>query len=401
MQEFSSDSSGSAFPEVDATSAEHSEQVARYLVGKIADNDGAISFASFMHEVLYAPGLGYYSAGATKFGAGGDFTTAPELSSLFGFVLARQCADVLYDWQPTQPPRILEFGAGSGKLAADVMTRLADLGLLPDEYHILEVSPDLQARQSTFLHEAIPQYANRVSWLDQLPDDYHGIVIANEVLDALPVERFVRRDNHVAQLCVTGDEMGFAFVEREAPAALQSAVDAIETSLGRKLPVGYTSEVCLAAPAWIADVAKSMRHGIAFLFDYGVSRSEYYAHDRDDGWLRCHFRHHAHSNPLILPGIQDVTAWVDFSAVADAAAANGLRVDGYVSQAHFLINAGLTDELAEFAELEPAAQLQLSAEVKLLTLPGEMGENFKCLGISRGLEARPAGLATMDRTITL
>jgi len=389
-------------PDVDAASADHSEKVAQHIAEKIAANGGAISFAAFMHEALYAPGLGYYSAGATKFGAAGDFTTAPEISSLFGYVLARQCADALQNLEGAESvASILELGAGSGKLAADVLTRLDTLDALPDQYQILEVSADLQERQSTYLRQVVPELAERVSWLDKLPDEHRGVIIANEVLDALPVERFVRRTDHVAQICVTSDAGRFAFVEQEAPAQLQDAVHAVEESLGERLPEGFTSELNLAASAWTAEVAAALKTGCAFLFDYGVSRGEFYAPDRNDGWLRCHFRHHAHSQRLILPGIQDITAWVDFSAIAEAASAAGLDIAGYVSQAHFLMNGGLADEMAGFSELATDAQMQLSAQVKLLTLPGEMGENFKCLGFSRGLDSTPASLATMDRTFTL
>lgn len=391
--------SPNSLPAVDADSAAHSARVAQHIADKIRASDGCISFAAFMHEALYAPGLGYYSAGARKFGPAGDFTTAPEVSSLFGNVLARQCAAVFE--QLAGDSSILEFGAGSGKLAADVLRRLADLDALPDEYLILEVSADLQERQAIFLQEAVPEHMDRVRWLQQLPDRFVGAVIANEVLDALPVERFVRRDDHVAQLSVANADDGFVFVEQPAPEQLSAAVLAIEADLGKQLPDGYTSEVCLPAAAWVRDIANCLESGIAFLFDYGVSRHDYYSPDRDDGWLRCHFRHHAHSNPLILPGIQDITAWVDFSSVASAAAAAGLAIEGFVAQAHFLMNGGLADELGQFAELPPAAQLQLSAQVKLLTLPGEMGENFKCLGVSRGLATPPASLATLDRTITL
>jgi SAM-dependent MidA family methyltransferase len=389
-------------PDVDAASADHTEKVAQHIAEKIAANGGAISFAAFMHEALYSPGLGYYSAGATKFGAAGDFTTAPEVSSLFGYVLARQCADALQSLDaPGSATAILEFGAGSGKLAADVLTRLDTLDALPDQYQILEVSADLQERQSTYLRQVVPELVERVSWLDRLPDEHHGVIIANEVLDALPVERFVRRTDHVAQICVISEAGQFAFVEQEAPAHLQDAVYAVEKSLGERLPDGFTSELNLAASAWTAEIAAALQTGIAFLFDYGVSRGEFYAPDRSDGWLRCHFRHHAHSEPLILPGIQDITAWVDFSAIAGAAAAAGGDIAGYVSQAHFLMNGGLAEEMAGFSELATDAQMQLSAQVKLLTLPGEMGENFKCLGVSRGLDSPPASLATMDRTFTL
>jgi SAM-dependent MidA family methyltransferase len=389
-------------PDVDSTSAAHSELVKRHVADRIAADGGCVSFAQYMHEVLYAPGLGYYSAGATKFGAAGDFTTAPETSSLFGYVLARQCVTVLAQTQSAaRPASILEFGAGSGRLAADVLTRLNDLNALPDSYQILEVSADLRERQAAYLQEAVPELAAKVTWLDDLPAEHHGVIIANEVLDALPVERFVRHRDHVAQLCVAVENGKFIVVEREAPTLLATAVAEIEEDLGERLADGFVSEINLAAPAWTADVAAILKTGTAFLFDYGVSRSEYYAVDRSDGWLRCYFRHHAHADALILPGIQDITAWVDFSAIAAAAVASGLSIAGYVSQAHFLMHGGLADELADFTELAPAAQLRLSAQVKLLTLPGEMGENFKCLGISRDLESRPASLATTDRTFSL
>ena len=211
----------------------------------------------------------------------------------------------------------------------------------------------------------------------------------------------MRRSDHVAQLCVTVDHNEFVIVEREAPAVLASAVAAIENGLGRSLAEGFVSEVCLAATGWIGDLAELLQEGVAFLFDYGVSQREYYAEDRSDGWLRCHFRHHAHNDALILPGIQDITAWVDFSAAAAAAHEHGLDVSGYVTQAHFLINGGLADELAKFSDLPPAAQMALSGQVKLLTLPGEMGESFKCLGLSRGLNITPDSLASSDRAITL
>ena len=395
-------SSQTALPEADSDSATHSLAVARHLHDKIAAADGCISFAAFMHEVLYAPGLGYYSAGAAKFGPDGDFTTAPELSSLFGHVLARQCVAVLAEVRKNHgQASILEFGAGSGKLAVDVLSRLKQMDALPDDYLILEVSADLRDRQESLIKSALPELASKVSWLDHLPDEHCGVIVANEVLDALPVERFIRHSDHVAQLCVSVEGEQFKIVEREAPTSLASAVEVIEADLGQSLPDAYVSEVNLAAGAWVVDVASTLHAGMAFLFDYGVSRHEYYAPDRSDGWLRCHFRHHAHDDALILPGIQDVTSWVDFSAVAAAAIDSGLSIAGYVSQAHFLLNGGLAEELADFTELAPAAQMQLSAQVKLLTLPGEMGENFKCLGLSRALDSSPPSFATADRTFSL
>lgn len=392
------DDQDQSLPLPDAASAAHSDAVAQHLRRIISAAGGDISFAEYMHVALYAPGLGYYDAGASKLGKGGDFTTAPEISPLFGRVIARQCAAAMTD---IAAPSILEFGAGSGKLAADILKKLAQIDALPERYEILEVSADLSERQQTYLGREIPELIERVSWLDQMPREHRGVIIANEVLDALPVERFVRRGAQIAQLGVGVEDNKFVSVERTAPDALLAAVASVEEDLGQPLADGYVSEICLAAPAWIADIAETLREGVAFLFDYGVSRREYYANDRSDGWLRCHFRQRAHNNPFILPGIQDITAWVDFSGIAAAAVAHGLEIEGFVTQAHFLLNGGLADELADIADLPIAAQLELSGQVKLLTLPGEMGENFKCLGLSRGSQRRLTSLAMADRTHSL
>jgi SAM-dependent MidA family methyltransferase len=388
-----------SLPEPDAESAMHCERVAEFIRGRIRDADGQISFAEYMHHCLYAPGLGYYSAGSAKFGGAGDFVTAPEISSLFGAILARQCAEVLAQ---LESPAILEIGAGSGKLAADILKVLAESGALPAKgYKILDVSADLRERQESFLHREVPKLLNSVEWLDALPKNFSGVVIANEVLDALPVERFVRREQGVVQVCVATDGDGFGLVEREAPGMLAAAVGNIEAFIGQALPNGYASEVCVAAPQWTVDICATLRDGAVFLFDYGTSRREYYAADRSGGWLRCHFRHHAHDNPLVLQGIQDLTSWVDFTAIAEAAVDNGLDIVGFVPQAQFLIGGGLDKYLADFAELPTDAQLKLSAEIKLLTLPAEMGENFKCLGLSRGNLQPPSAFEIGDRTTTL
>jgi len=387
-----------SLPKADPESAQHSARVTQYVRDKIAAAGACISFAEYMHHVLYAPGLGYYSAGTTKFGAAGDFVTAPEVSSVFGSVLARQCAEVLAQ---VDAPSILEFGAGSGKLAADILRKLSELEALPDRYSILEVSADLRERQESLLRSEIPEFVDRVVWLDQMPEEHCGVIVANEVLDALPVERFVSRAGRIKQICVAVDGETFSLVERDAPESLAIAVAAIESDLGRSLPDGYTSDLCLACSAWVTDLAGVLTKGAAFLFDYGVGRREYYADERSDGWLRCHFRHHAHSDPLILQGIQDLTSWVDFTAAAEAAVLGGLDVLGFSTQAQFLIGGGLEQELTDFAELPIGAQLKLSGQVKLLTLPGEMGENFKCLGLGRGDITAPTAFRSADRTMSL
>lgn len=385
-------------PSADPDSAAHSERVAAYIREQIADSGGSVSFAEFMQHALYAPGLGYYTAGSTKLGASGDFVTAPEVSAVFGAVVARQVAEVL---QQVGDGEILEYGAGSGKLAADVLETLQRIDALPSAYRILEVSPDLRERQEANLRDRIPELAHLVSWLDSPPTALRGAVLANEVLDALPVERFVRRDSGVMQQRVARADQGFKYVESAAPLRLAAAVEAIENDMGAQFADGFVSEICLAVPGWIEDMSVALQAGAAFLSDYGVSRREYYATERSDGWLRCHFRHHAHNNALVLPGIQDLTAWVDFTAVAGAAAAAGFDVAGYSAQAQFLMAGGLEAEMQGFDALSLEQQLELSRQVKTLTLPGEMGEHFKCMALSKGTIATPSGFSMADRTHTL
>jgi len=369
--------------------------VAEFICAQIEASGGSIGFAEFMQHALYAPGLGYYAAGSTKFGEAGDFITAPEVSSVFGGVLARQCAEVL---EQTDGGEILEYGAGSGKLAADVLTALRRLDALPSAYNILEVSADLRQRQEVRLRECVPDLVELVNWLDSPPVASRGVILANEVLDALPVERFVRRDTGVMQQCVAHGQAGFEFVENAASSRLAGAVQAIEDEVGAEFPDGFVSEVCLAAPDWIAGLSSALDTGVVLLFDYGVSRREYYAAERSDGWLRCHFRHHAHNDPLVLPGIQDLTTWVDFTAVAEAAVAAGFDIAGYSAQAQFLLAGGLDAEMQGFAELSLEAQIELSRQVKTLTLPGEMGEHFKCMALQKGAIATPSGFSLADRT---
>ena len=387
-----------SLPQPDELSAKHCARVSDHIRAKVEDAGGKISFAEFMQEALYAPGLGYYNAGTAKFGADGDFITAPEISSVFGRILARQSAEVLGEIESGE---ILEFGAGSGKLAVDMLTALEALGALPDSYQILEVSADLQERQRLRMQAEIPQLADRVRWISGLPQNFEGVIVANEVLDALPVERFVRREAGVLQLCVSLQAERFVWAERAAPDRLASAVAEIEAEIGRTLEDGYTSEVSLAAPRWIDSLANCLGRGAVFLFDYGVSQREYYATDRTEGWLRCHFRHHAHSNPLIYPGIQDLTTWVDFSSIAGAAVSNGFDLLGYQTQSQFLMGGGLEIEMQGFTELPLPRQLELSGQIKTLTLPGEMGENFKCIAFGRGAINTPSTFHFADRTQTL
>jgi len=392
------DQGRSALPAADADSLRHSRRVADFVHAGIRAAGGSISFAEFMQHVLYAPGLGYYSAGARKLGAGGDFVTAPEVSPLFGRVLARQLAPLLRE---NRGRELLELGAGSGTLIVQLLGSLRELDALPAHCRILEVSADLRERQQARIARELPGFDARVSWIDSLPRNFRGVVVANEVADALPVERFVRTAGGVEQLRVASGRDGFVLARAPAPAYLERAVAEIETGLRRRLPAGYVSEVSTGLPGWIGDIAASLEEAFVFLFDYGVARHEYYAPDRDGGWLRCHFRHRAHDDPLCHPGIQDLTAWVDFTAVAHAAASAGMVVAGYVTQSRFLLDGGLLDEMAARESSAAAAQLELSRQVKLLTLPGEMGEHFKCLGLSTGNVMQPDALRAGDRAHVL
>jgi SAM-dependent MidA family methyltransferase len=398
--------SRAALPVPDEASLAHSARTAEFIREAIRRGGGSISFAEFMQHALYAPGLGYYAAGAAKFGAAGDFVTAPEVSPLFASVLARQCAPLL---KAQREPCVLEFGAGSGVLAAALLRKLHEHGIHLSRYAILEVSPDLRQRQQETLEANAPEHLTKVEWLDRMPAAFAGVIVANEVADALPVERF-QRSHHgsahgghdrILQYRVIADGSGFSWHLEPAPEFLYKAVRSLEQSLGVPLPEGYVSEISTALTAWIGDVAASLESGFLFLFDYGVTRREYYAKDRGGGWLRCHFRHHAHDNPLLYPGIQDLSAWVDFTALAEGATDAGMDVRGYVNQAHFLMNGGLDAELAEFPSLSIAAQLEVTRQIKMLTLPGEMGEHFKCIGLSKGQDTTPSAFAAYDRTHTL
>ncbi len=386
-----------ALPQPDQYSLTQTGKAAESIRRTIDQAGGALDFASFVHEALYAPALGYYTGGAMKFGSDGDFVTAPEISEVFGHCIARQIAPLI----EATGGNVLEFGAGRGTLAVTVLERLESLGALPDEYQVLEVSPDLAERQQALIESRLPALAGRVRWISELPETFSGVMLGNEVLDAIPFSRFVKRDGQVNELCVGYDDTRFVYRERRASDAIEVAVRAVEADLGSGLPDGYTSEVCLAAQTWTADLVRRLDHGLLLLFDYGVDRQSYYAEERSDGWLRCHFRHHAHNDALIYPGIQDITTWIDFSAIAEQAVTAGASVAGYVTQAHFLMGSGLDEELAGLAELPLEKQMAVAAGVRTLTLPGEMGEHIKAIGFSKGDVPIPEALTLMDRTRVL
>jgi SAM-dependent MidA family methyltransferase len=380
-------------PALNAAEAAHSAALLQRILQCIEAAGGYLDFEAFMTLALYAPGLGYYSAGSTKIGAAGDFTTAPEISALFTRCVARQCAQIL---ALTPGASILELGAGTGSMAAGVLRELAALQALPVHYDILEVSADLAGRQAEHLAGLPDELRSRVRWLQQLPaTPMAGVILANEVLDALPCRRFVTQATGVEELGVSRTAAGqLAWARRPAAAALTAAVQDINAALDAPLVPGYASEVCLLADPWIASLAACLRRGALLLFDYGLPRRQYYHPDRTRGTLTCHFKHRLHFDPLIALGVQDITAWVDFTRVALAGHAAGLEVLGFGTQAGFLLGAGIEALLGQ-AE-GAAAQSRLASEARRLLMPGEMGEAFKLLALGRGLDAPLAGFRHQD-----
>jgi len=382
----------SALPPPTPDALAHSQRLLASIRQAIDQANGLISFAEFMQLALYAPGLGYYSAGTRKFGAAGDFVTAPELSPLFSQCLARQCQQVLA--QLTEGV-ILEFGAGSGLMAAEILKELARLQCLPTRYYILELSAELRQRQQATLTLHLPELYSLVHWLDTLPSQpLQGIVLANEVLDAMPVHRFQLEAQEVLEFFVGYDHTQ-QLVWHLLPTPQLQLREVVE-SLRPQLPVPYVSEVNLMIPGWLQAVADILSKGLILLIDYGFPRNEYYHPQRHQGTLMCHYRHYAHTEPLILVGLQDLTAHVDFTAVAETAQAAGLQVAGYTSQANFLLACGLTGLLANYAGND-STYLRLAQQVKTLILPSEMGELFKVLALTRQLDIALLGFERDER----
>jgi SAM-dependent MidA family methyltransferase len=387
----------SSLPPASADELAHSGALLAKIRDAIDAHKGWLSFERYMEMALYEPGLGYYSAGARKLGADGDFVTAPEISPLFSRCLARQCAQVLHEIGGD----ILELGAGSGVMAADLLAELAALGRLPNRYLILEVSADLRERQRAKLAARVPQFLDRVSWLDSLPSELTGVVIANEVLDALPVQRFVMRGGQVNALGVTWQLGKLDWSEVRADQKLEAGVRELEAYIGRTLPDGYSSEINLRLRPWLAGIAGSLHHGVMLFIDYGLARAQYYSDERARGTLLCHYRHRFHDDALVYVGLQDIGAWVDFTAVADAAVDNGCSVIGYNTQAHFLIGCEIDKLLADLAEKELESRLQIGKQAMMLTLPGEMGERFKVIVLGKNWELPLMGFSVRDLAAAL
>ncbi len=381
-------------PELGAAEAEHSHRVREHIAAQIAAAGGWLGFERYMDLALYAPGLGYYSAGTRKFGPGGDFTTAPELSGLFGACVAGQCAEVLAGLAGGS---ILEIGAGGGRLAGDVLAGLERAGQLPDRYWILDVSADLRERQRRYLQQRLPHLAGRVEWLDAPPSvDFDGVILANEVLDALPVARFRWSSAQIEELGVAAEAGRLVWSPRTADAALAADCTALQAASGADWPEGYVSEYCPRLAAWTASVTRPLRTGAVLWFDYGLPRAQYYFPERQDGTLLCHFRQRAHADPFRFPGVEDITAWVDFTRLAEAGTAAGFRVAGFTTQTYFLAGAGIDRAMRDAADGDDKKSARLAQEARQLMLPGEMGERFKAMLWSRGIDAHLSGFALRD-----
>jgi len=368
-------------PVPDPVAQQYSDQLLDLIKQKIADAGGKISFAEYMQHCLYAPGLGYYSAGSYKIGAKGDFTTAPEISPLFSRTLVQHIQDV---FTQTKQANILEFGAGSGKMATDILTELELRKCLPEHYYIIEASADLRLRQEESIHLNIPHLADRVIWLDCLPEHFIGVILANEVCDAMPVHYLHFSEGCVSERYVKNSNSGMQWCEGElSNPSLIKIADELQSIIG---DTDYLTEVNLAANAWLSSLANSLEQGAIFIIDYGHPQAEYYHPQRSHGTLMCYFQHQGHDNPLILQGLQDITAHVNFTALAQTAIDNELDVEGFQSQADFLLAGGITELVPPHDGVDEINQLHLASEIKQLTLPSEMGESFKVLTLSRNLD---------------
>jgi len=375
-------------PSSDALAASHALQ--HLIAADIERNAGGISFARYMELALYAPDLGYYSGGSAKLGKDGDFTTAPELTPLFGAALARVAAAIIAQ----SAPRILEFGAGTGKLAFDILTEMAASGVHVERYSIVELSGELRARQRDKLRD-FPQ----VEWLDAFPDAFDGVVFGNEVLDAMPVHLISKHPEGWHELQVTVREGRFDYLETPAGPELLAQIER-QIDGHAQLPVGYVTEVHGVACGFMATLAAMLRNGganAAFLFDYGFPAHEYYLDLRATGTLMCHYRHHAHADPFYYPGLQDITAHVDFTAMALAAQDAGIEVLGYLNQSGFLIGAGIGELLLRTDPADVKAYLPQASALQKLVSPAEMGELFKVLAVGKGVEL-PEAIAMQDRS---
>lgn len=377
---------------------QHSQAVENTIQNEIKAAGGWISFANYMQLALYAPCLGYYRSGLHKFGSAGDFVTAPEISSLFGRTLAKQATQIL---KQVKQADILEFGAGSGKLALDILLELEKKGCLPRNYFILEVSAELRQRQQTLFANNAPHLIPLLHWMDRLPAKFSGLMLANEVLDAMPVHLVVWRNGQLLERGVTYKNKVFVWQERPLRDGVlfetAARLDA-QFNISNKHSSSYVSEINLVIPSFISSLANILQQGLILLIDYGFGAKEYYHPQRNQGTLMCHYRHYAHDDPFYLPGLQDITSHVDFSSVMESAENTGLELMGYTTQAHFLINCGITEILAQTSADQMGKYLPLSNQLQKLVSPAEMGELFKIIAFGKNIAQPLIGFTSGDKS---
>jgi SAM-dependent MidA family methyltransferase len=386
-------------PVPETAALRQSEKLVSHIKNLINEQGGSIGFDQYMSTVLYEPGLGYYSAGSRKFGVDGDFVTAPEISPLFSQCLAYQSAQVLNE---LGSGKILELGAGTGVMARDLLLELEKLDLLPEKYFILEVSADLKQRQQQLLNESIPHLIERISWLDGLPEkSFNGLILANEILDALTVKRFKKSSDSFKEMKVAIDNDEFIWLEHDLDLELEKTLNQLESELSDPVPEDYVSEINVNTKQWLSGLESVLQKGVMLFIDYGYSQQEYYHPERADGSLLCHYRHHVHADPFVYPGLQDITASVNFTEVAESAYSLGLHVSGYTNQAYFLFGCGLEKLLTDIASLDSKSHVEVTQQVKMLTLPEEMGERFKVIALTKEFEPALIGFSILDQRVRL
>jgi len=378
--------SNSKLPQPTDLAIEHSQRLVNHIQQSLSPDQSSLSFADYMQQVLYAPNLGYYSNGLTKIGADGDFITAPETSSLFSKCLAKQASQVLAQ---LSTPNIIEFGAGRGIMARDILLELAELNQTIEHYYIIELSSELKRIQKQTLNALPDILKNKVIWLNQLPQQpISAVVLANEVIDAMPVEIIKLLPEQVCQAHVkfeTDSTANWQFKPINPDNnELKNRIKEIQTLIGIPSPKGYQTEINLNITPWIASIADFLSEGLLLIVDYGYSRTEYYQPAREMGTFRCHYQHLAHADPFFYPGLQDLTAHVDFTAVAEAGFEAGFDIDGFTTQAHFLMASGLLEMANQFEHDSPDS-IKIAQQIKTLTMPNEMGESFKVIGMTKNV----------------
>ena len=394
-----------SLPEPSSDALNHSNKLAKVIRDEIASSETqSITFRRYMEMALYQPKMGYYVAGSFKIGKEGDFTTAPEISPLFSRCIANQCAEVLIKIRSSRKDEvqacILELGAGSGAMASEILLVLEQQNQLPERYYIIDISPDLIFRQQQTLQQRAPHLIDLVEWVSKLPSNFVGVVLGNEVLDAMPVDVFTQHGNTIYEHHVVCEEETLAEQLRPAKEQLQQRV----SQLNIQSDAPYTSELNPNLKGWMQSLSQCLDQGVILLIDYGYPNSEYYLSERNKGTLICHYQHLVNTAPLMYPGLQDITANVDFTAVAEEADNSGFHVAGFTSQAHFLSNAGLEKYFMQALEDDKnneQNQYQLAQQIRTLSMPSEMGERFKCIGLSKKYDQSLLGFSNYDQRIRL